>query len=642
MNELEPEIQQPENSGELTTPEIPQETILPSPPQETTLPSPPQETIESLGDEEDELLLPREEEALPEYHAMDLEGLLTHLGDSVKKANLEGEHPKIRLIKAQIDHWFQKLKAQQELENLEGEQETTPVAHSPLFLLYQDLWQRYQTRRQQEKQEKEAIMLANLVLKKAMLDELLQIVEQEEQGKVGLNDQLKDLQNRWKECGPVPADQRQELWNRYHWLHDQFYNNLRINRELKELDLSRNFEIKTNLCEQAEKLLLEADVLQAGVKLSILHEQWKSVGPVPRHQSEDLWNRFKNVSDRVFQSRRGKFEELDQIRAQNLDAKTKLCENLEILVQTLGDSKPNWNALTQTIELLQQDWRSTGPVAKDKQEAVWKRFKAGLDAFFSARLLHFKSVKAEMQVLVQQREIWCKEAESWQSSEDWKGGTQALVNLQKAWKEAPALPRKLSDKYWNRFRQACDAFFTRKNEFFAEEKSKQSENLQRKEALVAELTAYQSTGKPSEDLAYLMQIQKTWGEIGFVPMNRKEALQHQFRSLTNAWFDRLKVDRDAQRDAQYQNRLEKMSQNPGGDKEISREQTQIQYKVNDLRKEIDLLENNLGFFGRSKNADLMKNEVEKKIQGLKAQLLQAEARLRLLRQSRTETNPNRK
>jgi hypothetical protein len=355
-----------------------------------------------------------------------------------------------------------------------------------------------------------------------------------------------------------------------------------------------------------------------------------------------LWNRFKNVSDRVFQSRRGKFEELDQVRAQNLDAKTKLCENLEILVQTLGDSKPNWNALTQTIELLQQDWRSTGPVAKDKQEAVWKRFKAGLDAFYSARLLHFKSVKAEMQVLVQQREIWCKEAESWQSSEDWKGGTQALVNLQKAWKEAPALPRKLSDKYWNRFRQACDAFFTRKNEFFAEEKSKQSENLQRKEALVAELTAYQSTGNPSEDLGYLMQIQKTWGEIGFVPMNRKEALQQQFRSLTNAWFDRLKVDRDAQRDAQYQNRLEKMSQNPGGDKEISREQTQIQYKVNDLRKEIDLLENNLGFFGRSKNADLMKNEVEKKIQGLKAQLLQAEARLRLLRQSRTETSPNRK
>jgi hypothetical protein len=159
---------------------------------------------------------------------------------------------------------------------------------------------------------------------------------------------------------------------------------------------------------------------------------------------------------------------------------------------------------------------------------------------------------------------------------------------------------------------------------------------------VAELSAYQSTGNPSEDLAYLMQIQKTWGEIGFVPMNRKEALQTQFRSLTNAWFDRLKVDRDAQRDAQYQNRLEKMSQNPGGDKEISREQTQIQYKVNDLRKEIDLLENNLGFFGRSKNADLMKNEVEKKIQGLKAQLLQAEARLRLLRQSRTETNPNRK
>jgi len=633
MNELEPEIQQPENADEVSVNANTPQEVASSPMDEASLP------MNDLSPEDEEdILSPNDAQEMPAYHAMDLEALLTHLGEAIKKTSLEGEHPKIRSIKTQIDHWFQKIKAQHELESLEGERDTTPVAHSPLFLLYQDLWQRYQNRRHQEKQEKEAKMQANLLLKKSMLDELQQIVDQEEQGKVGLNEQLKDLQNRWKECGPVPAEQRQELWNRYHWLHDQFYNNLRINRELKELDLSRNFELKTTLCEQAETLLLEADILQAGVKLSQLHEQWKAIGPVPRHQSDDLWNRFKNVSDRIFQSRRGKFEEMDKIRSQNLEAKTKLCENLEILVQTLGDSKPNWNTLSATIDLLQQDWRATGPVAKDQQEGVWKRFKSGLDAFYSARLQHFKAVKAENQVAAQQRETWCKEAESWQNSEDWKNGTIALMNLQKAWKEAPALPRKLSDKYWNRFRSACDAFFTRKNEFFAEEKSKQGENLLKKEALIAELSAYQSTGNPADDLAYLMQIQKTWGEIGFVPMNRKEALQQQFRTLTNAWFDQLKVNRETQREAQYQQRLDKMIQNPGGDKEMGREQTQIQYKVNDLRKEIDLLENNLGFFGRSKNADLMKLEVEKKIQGLKAQLLQAEARLRLLKQSRKESD----
>lgn len=655
MNELEPEIQQPENLGEISMNEATREVDTPTPiedhaidqqpavSEQTTAVEEPTPLMQSslseiTSEEEDELLTPNDDQEMPAYHTMDLETLLTHFGDAIKKTSLEGEHPKIRSIKTQIDHWFQKIKAQQELESLEGDRDHTPVAHSPLFLLYQDLWQRYQNRRHQEKQEKEARMQANLELKKAMLEELQQMVEQEEQGKVGLNEQLKELQNRWKECGPVPAEQKQELWNRYHWLHDQFYNNLRINRELKELDLSRNFELKTTLCEQAERLLLETDILQAGVKLSQLHEQWKAIGPVPRHQSDDLWNRFKNVSDRIFQSRRGKFEELDKIRSQNLEAKTKLCENLEILVQTLGDSKPNWNTLSATIDLLQQDWRTTGPVAKDQQEGIWKRFKSGLDAFYSARLQHFKTVKAENQVAAQQRETWCKEAESWQDSEDWKNGTIALMNLQKAWKEAPALPRKLSDKYWQRFRTACDAFFTRKNEFFTEEKSRQSENLQKKEAILAELSAYQSAGNPADDLAYLMQIQKNWGEIGFVPMNRKEALQQQFRTLTNAWFDQLKVNREAQREAQYQQRLDKIVQNPGGEKEIGREQTQIQYKINDLRKEIDLLENNLGFFGRSKNADLMKLEVEKKIQGLKAQLLQAEARLRLLKQSRKEND----
>ncbi|MFM8512287.1 MAG: DUF349 domain-containing protein, partial [Bacteroidota bacterium] len=203
------------------------------------------------------LMAEAEEAILPDYSAMDLEALLTHLGDSVKKSDLSEEHRKIQAIKSQVDHWFQKLKAQQELELLEGEssQDFVPVSQSPLFLLYQDLWQRYQAKRQQEKQEKEAKLQANLALKEALLEELHRVVDEEEQGKTGVNEQLKSIQQRWKDCGPVPPEQRQGLWNRYHLLHDKFYNNLRINRELKELDLARNLETKIQLCEQAEQLL---------------------------------------------------------------------------------------------------------------------------------------------------------------------------------------------------------------------------------------------------------------------------------------------------------------------------------------------------------------------------------------------------
>ncbi|MFM7913634.1 MAG: DUF349 domain-containing protein, partial [Bacteroidota bacterium] len=360
------------------------------------------------------LMAEAEEAILPDYSAMDLEALLTHLGDSVKKSDISEEHRKIQAIKSQVDHWFQKLKAQQELELLEGEsnQDLVPVSQSPLFLLYQDLWQRYQAKRQQEKQEKEAKLQANLALKEALLEELHQVVDEEEQGKTGVNEQLKSIQQRWKDCGPVPPEQRQGLWNRYHLLHDKFYNNLRINRELKELDLARNLETKIQLCEQAEQLLLENDVLKAGSRLTLLHEQWKATGPVPRPQSESVWERFKNASDRIFQNRRGKFEELESLRAENLRLKTQLCENLEILVRALPEEKPNWSQLTQTVELLQQDWRQTGPVPKDQQEPLWKRFKGALDQFYGARLQHYKAAKAAVQELVQQRELWCKEAES--------------------------------------------------------------------------------------------------------------------------------------------------------------------------------------------------------------------------------------
>jgi hypothetical protein len=582
------------------------------------------------------LMAEAEEAILPDYSAMDLEALLTHLGDSVKKSDLSEEHRKIQAIKSQVDHWFQKLKAQQELELLEGEssQDHVPVSQSPLFLLYQDLWQRYQAKRQHEKQEKEAKLQANLALKEALLDELHRVVDEEEQGKTGVNEQLKSIQQRWKDCGPVPPEQRQALWNRYHLLHDKFYNNLRINRELKELDLARNLDTKIQLCEQAEQLLLENDILKAGSRLTLLHEQWKATGPVPRPQSESVWERFKNASDRIFQNRRGKFEELESLRAENFRLKTQLCENLEILVRALPEEKPNWSQLTQTVELLQQDWRQTGPVPKEQQEPLWKRFKGALDQFYGARLQHYKAAKAAIQELVQQRELWCKEAESWSQSTDWKAGTQALTALQKNWKEAPALPRKFSDKYWNRFRKACDTFFQAKNTFFSDEKSKQAENLEHKKALVERLNTYTGSGDSSQDMAFLMEIQRSWNEIGFVPMAHKESLQKQFRELTNKWFDQLKIDRESHREAQYQTRLQQMSSHPAGDRELSKEQTQLQYKINDLRKEMDLLENNLGFFSRSKNADLMRQEVEKKIEVIKSQIIQLEAKLRLVRQSR--------
>jgi len=577
-----------------------------------------------------------EEAVLPDYSTMDLETLLTHLGDSVKKSDLSEEHRKIQAIKSQVDHWFQKLTAQQELEILEGEasQDIVPLSQSPLFLLYQDLWQRYQAKRQQEKQEKEAKLQANLAIQEALLEELMKVVDEEEQGKAGVNEQLKNIQQRWKDCGPVPPNKRQSLWNRYHLLHDKFYNNLRINRELKELDLARNLETKIQLCEQAEQLLLESDILKAGSKLTQLHEQWKTTGPVPRPQSESVWERFKNASDRIFQNRRGKFEELEALRAENLRLKNQLCENLEVLLRALPEEKPNWNQLTQTVELLQKDWRQIGPVAKDKHETLWKRFKGALDQFYSARLQHFKAAKAAMQELLQQRELWCKEAESWSQSTDWKAGIQALTTLQKTWKEAPALPRKISDKYWNRFRKACDTFFQAKNNFFSNEKSKQADNLELKKALIERLKTYTATGDSSQDMSVLMEIQRSWNEIGFVPMAHKEALQKQFRDLINQWFDQLKVDREAHREAQYQARLQQISSQPGGDRELSKEQTQLQYKINDLRKEMDLLENNLGFFSRSKNADLMRQEVEKKIEVIKSQVIQLEAKLRLVRQSR--------
>ena len=277
--------------------------------------------------------------------------------------------------------------------------------------------------------------------------ELLKAVEQEENGNQVDSATIKSLQQRWNESGSVSAEHRQELWKRFQALIDRFYANLRINRELKELDMQKNLAFKIGLCEQVEALMLMSDLGKALSTLSGMHNLWKSTGPVPREQKEEVWQRFKMASDRLHERRREHLAELDARYAENLQRKTAILQQLrELLEKGMPSTPAGWNECGQQIEKLQNEWRSTGPLSREKQDELWANFRSLLATFFEQRGQFFKERKQEWGQLRNEAERICALAEQHATSTDWKTSTELLINLQEDWKKCNALPHKILQK----------------------------------------------------------------------------------------------------------------------------------------------------------------------------------------------------
>ncbi len=475
----------------------------------------------------------------------------------------------------------------------------------------------------------EVQMQDNLQAKETILEELRQLIDSEEELKKTY-DQFNALQERWRSVGPVPRGAKGTLWNNYHFLVEKFFDKVNINKELKDLDLKKNLEAKTELCEKAEELLLETSITKSFQQLQKLHEAWKEIGPVPQDKKDEIWERFKSATDKLNKRRQEHYEGLREEQSKNYAAKLLLCDKAEDLLATIPETPRQWQQQTEKINELFNVWKTIGFAPKKVNNEVWNRFRNALDTFFSNKKEFFRKYKDQQKDNYNQKLNLCLQAEALKDSEDWRSTTEALISLQQEWKNIGPVPAKFSDKIWKRFRQACDTFFNKKSEHFANIGEKQDENLRKKLDLIEKIKTHQYSDDNKENLETLKEFQRHWMDIGHVPIKQKDKVQGEFRKAIDQQFEILNISKKAKTTLSFRSKIENLKSAPNADNIIQKERNLITSKIKTLEGDIKVLENNIGFFASSKKADILKAEFEEKIEKAKNEISVLKEKMKIL------------
>lgn len=509
-----------------------------------------------------------------------------------------------------------------EKENYEHVEDPLEIRFRAAFNIFKDNKAKYNEALEEQK-------VLNLQQKNAILEELKQLINSEETLKKTY-DEFRALQDKWKEIGQVPAAEITNLWNNYHFLIEKFYDKVKINRELRDLDLKKNLEAKIELCERTEELLLEKSVTKAFKLLQKYHDEWKEIGPVPQEKKDEIWERFKNATDKINQIRRDHYSKIQDEQQANYDAKVAICEKIEELLSENINSIGAWQKKSTEVNELFKLWKTIGPAQKKQNDEIWNRFKGSMDTFFISKKEFFSKLK-EQQIENYNRKLQlCIEAEALVDSKEWKKATDSIKKLQEEWKKIGPVPKRHSDKIWKRFRSACDAFFTNKSEHFSGIKGVEEENLRLKRELLERIKAFELTANRSENMEAIKGFQREWMAIGFVPMKFKDATQDEYRKSIDALFDKMKITQNEISTAEYRTMIEGFKDDPESRDKVRRERNILTNKINKLREEISVLENNIGFFSNSKQSEIMRAEYEKKINRAKNDVKVLEAKLKIL------------
>jgi len=475
----------------------------------------------------------------------------------------------------------------------------------------------------------------NLRKKLDLIEQIKDLVNREE----AINktfQEFRNLQNEWHATGMVPQSAVKDLWENYHHAVEIFYDYIKINRELRDLDLKKNLESKITLCEKAEELLLEPNPVNAFKLLQEYHNQWREIGPVPHENKNDIWERFREATTKVNKRHHEFFEKQKDEQKRNLDAKTALCEKVEEIasgeILTFADFKEKSDAILECQKL----WKTIGFAPKKHNNKIYQRFRAACDTFFEKKRAFFAENKETQVRNLQLKTELCLKAEALQESSDWKETSDMLIKLQKEWKEIGPVPKKYSEKIWKRFRKACDTFFSRKSEYFAGRDTSYEDNLKAKLAIIEELDAFDTGEDPRESFEKLKEIQNRWTEIGYVPFNKKEEIARRYKEALNRQFDRLKLDDEDKNILRYRSKVDSARSNPRAARKVRSEREKFYSKIKQLESDIVLWENNIGFFAKSANADNMIREVEEKIAEARRNIKMLEEKVRLIDNTMSE------
>ena len=477
---------------------------------------------------------------------------------------------------------------------------------------FKSLYNQYRKERAEYNRQVEKEREENLAKKQAVIEDLKALLEKQEDVNATFP-AFREIQNRWRAVGPVPPQNFRNINETYQLYVEQFYDMVKINRELRDLDFKKNLEVKERFCQEAEALAENPNIIEAFRELQKLHEQWKEYGPVAKEFREQIWERFKAATAVINKKYQAHFEDQKVQQAETLAKKTLLCEKVEEIASREVTESNQWNTFSKEIEDIQKEWKTIGFASKKENQKIYDRFRAACDDFYGRKRDFYSEYKDNMNANLEKKIALCVEAEALKSSTDWKKTTDRFINLQKQWKEIGAVPRKKSEQLWKRFRAACDEFFAERdknakpeNDFYG--------NLKAKQHIIAEISEYQLTGNEAEDMDAMKDFAERFQAIGFVPFKEKDKIAQAYKEAVQQKFPSyLKASRKGGRPAQKSPRSE---------------MERLIQKYNALEQDIVTYENNIGFFAMSKNAAPLIKQMQDRIANAKEELSALAAQIR--------------
>ena len=620
----------PEPAQEPVEEEKPQEPVEEEKPQEPVEEEKPQEPVEEEKPQEPvEEDKPQEDPELPkvDFSALNKSQLVEEL-QKLLGYSVESVKDRVALIKAAFFaiHKEEIAKAKAEFVEKGNDEEAFVPQEDEQEIKLKELLGEFKEKRAEFNAEQEAVKQANLEKKLSIIEEIKTISQDTD----NINRQfsrVQQLQQEFKAIGEVPSTSTTEVWKAYQQAIENFYDLLKINKELRDYDFKKNLEIKQRLCEEAEALDEENDVIVAFKKLQALHDKWRETGPVAKDIREQLWARFKAASSVVNKKHQAFFEERKANEKVNADAKTALCEAIEKIATDDLKTYAAWDEVTKQIIGLQEEWKKLGFASRKVNTALFARFRKSCDDFFAKKAVFFKQMKEELSVNLAKKTELCEKAEALKDSTEWKATTDALIALQKEWKTIGPVVKKHSDAVWKRFISACDYFFEQKKKQTSSQRSVEHENLKAKKEVIAQINAILDAEEEVEDAPQkIRDLMSKWQSIGHVPYKEKDKIYANYKEAIDKAFEKFDMKAIRARLSNFENSL-----NQSGTDKVYHERERLVRAFEQKCNELKTYENNMGFFNaRSQSGNTIVKEMERKIANLKEEIALLEQKIKII------------
>ena len=524
--------------------------------------------------------------------------------------------------------FYTKLKTEKKealgTEELEKEEKSKEKLH-PLEVKFKNAFDIYSKIKSEFRKIKEKKEEENLKIKRTIIEDIDALVKEEESIKITF-EKFRELQARWRETGHVPITENNHLWQSYHHHVELFYDFIKINNDLRDLDFKRNLEEKNIICAKAEALLEERSINKAHNNLQELHEHWKNVGPVERTLREPLWERFQEISKKINKRRNDYFIEKKKENSIKLDLKNIITKEIEDITFEEKTSHNQWQEATTKCHELEKKWKALGKLSKESNKIAWEKLREVLNNFYSAKNNFYKQKKIQRKEILNEKLAICEKAERLQDSTDWKKTGDNLIKLQEEWKNSEFSPSTQSNEVWIRFRKTCNIFFNNRKKHYKEIKKQEAEAYKEKKALIKELEALKLSSKSKENIKKIKEFNSRWDNIKQTPKDKK-SINTQFLNLLNSKFEELGLDKKALATEKYKNKISSLK---GNSRAINREQELLKKRIDNLEKVIAQYENNISFFGNGKATMPLLDQTQKQIDNAKSDIKDLQQKIQML------------